>query len=81
MLSNTCAGIKHPHIRAKNVRILAREGGMKEKDDGEDKEIGKVERKHFVRKEEEVQMVFVDSMHDVTEFEKVKAGVKYGKMD
>ena len=81
MLSNTCAGIENPHIRAKNVRILVRGDGMVEQDADEDEETGEVGRKHFVREEEEVQMVFVDNMHDGTMFGRVEAGAKFGKMD
>lgn len=53
---------------------------MVEKDDDEDEETWEVGRKHFVRGKEEVQMAFVDSMHDGTMFGRVEAGAKYGKI-
>ena len=81
VLSNTCAGIEDPHTRAKNVRIIVRGGETAGKVDDEDEEAGEGGGTNFVREEEEVQMVFVDSMHDGTMFGRVEAGVKYGKMD
>ena len=81
MLSNTCAGIENSHTRAKNVRIIVRGGGTVEKADDEDEETGEVGSTNFVREEEEVQIVYVDSLHDGTMFGEVEAGAKYGKMD
>ena len=63
------------------MRIIVRRGGMVETSDDEDDEIGEVGRTNFVREEEEVQMVFVDSMHNGTLFGMVQAGAKYGKMN
>ena len=81
VLSNTCAGIENPHTRAKNVRIIVRGGGMVEKPVDEDVETGEVGSTNFFREEEEMQMLFVDSMHNGTMFGRVEAGAKYGKMD
>ncbi|KAL8718078.1 MAG: hypothetical protein Q9225_004749 [Loekoesia sp. 1 TL-2023] len=77
VLSNTCAGMKNPHVRARKVKILKRNGMA-----DEDEESGGKGREKFGWEEEQVQMVFVDSVpHDSTVFGRVEAGVKYGKMD
>ena len=81
MLSNTCAGIENPYTRAKNVRIVVRGGGKVENADDEEDGTGDAQRTNFVREEEEVQMVYVDSMFDGSIFGRVEAGTKYGKMD
>ena len=81
MLSNTCAGIENPYTRAKNVRIVVRGGGKVENADEEEEGTGEVRRTVFIREEEEVQMVYVDSMYDGSLFGMVQAGTKYGKMD
>ncbi|KAL8731086.1 MAG: hypothetical protein Q9181_004432 [Wetmoreana brouardii] len=77
VLSNTCAGIKNPHVRARKVKILTRNGMV----DDEDEESGEGGKK-FGWEEEQVQMVFVDGVpHDNTVLGRVEAGVKYGEMD
>ena len=81
MLSNTCAGIENRYTRAKNVRILVREGGTVENTNDEEEGTREVRRTDFIREEEEVQMVYVDSMYDGSMFGRVEAGMKYGKMD
>lgn len=81
MLSNTCAGIENLYTRAKNVRIVVREGGTVENTNDEEEETGEVPRTGFIREEEEVQIVYVDSMYDGSMFGRVEAGTKYGKMD
>ncbi len=75
MLSNTCAGIENPYTRAKNVKIIVRGGGIVGKADDEDEEIGEVRSTKFIREEEEVQMVYVDSMHDGSMLGSVEVGV------
>jgi hypothetical protein len=63
------------------MRIFVRGDGLVEPDADEEEETGEVKRKHFVREEEEVQMIFVDNMHDGTMFGRVEAGAKFGRMD
>lgn len=81
MLYNTCAGIGNPYTRAKNVRIVVRGGGKVERVDDEEERTGDARREDFVKEEEEVQMVYADSMYDGSMFGRVEAGTKYGKMD
>ncbi|KAL9611931.1 MAG: hypothetical protein Q9167_003454 [Letrouitia subvulpina] len=77
VLSNTCAGMENTHVKARRVKILKRNKTA----DG-DKESGEEGREYFGREEEQVQMVFVDSVpHDSTVLGRVEAGEKYGKMD
>ena len=80
MLSNTCAGIENPYTRAKNVRIVVRGGGIVESADDEEEGTGDVRRTNFIGEEEEVQMIYVDSMYDGSMFARVEADTKYGKM-
>lgn len=47
----------------------------------EEEGTGEVRRTGFIREEEEVQIVYVDSMYDGSMFGRVEAGTKYGKMD
>lgn len=63
------------------MRIVVRGGGKVENADDEEDGTGDVQRTSFVREEEEVQMVYVDSMFDESIFGRVEAGTKYGKMD
>ena len=81
MLHNTCAGIENPYTRAKNVRIVVRESRTVKSTNDEEEGTGEVRRTDFIREEEEVQMVYVDSMYDGSLFGRVEAGTKYGKMD
>ena len=80
MLSNTCADIGNPYTRAKNVRIFVREGGKLENTNDEEDGTGDAQRTNFVREEEEVQMVYVDSMSDGSMFGRVEADTKYDRM-
>ena len=63
------------------MRIVVRHGGIVENTNDEEEGTGEVRRTNFVREEEEVQMVYVDSMYDGSMFGRVEAGTKYGKMD
>ncbi|KAL9594649.1 MAG: hypothetical protein Q9179_005302 [Wetmoreana sp. 5 TL-2023] len=77
VLSNTCAGMKKPHVRARRVKILTRNEMADEDEESEEEGW-----KKFGWEEEQVQMVFVDSVpYDSTVFGRVEAGVKYGTMD
>ena len=63
------------------MRIVVRGGGKVENADDEEGGTGEAQRTNFVREEEEVQMIYVDSMFDGSMFGRVEAGTKYGKMD
>ena len=63
------------------MRIVVRDCGTVENTSDEEEGTGEVPRTNFVREEEEVQMVYVDSMFDGSIFGRVEAGTKYGKMD
>ena len=63
------------------MRIVVRESGTVKSTNDEKEGTGKVRRTDFIREEEEVQMVYVDSVYDGSLFGRVEAGTKYGKMD
>ena len=63
------------------MRIVVRESGTVRNTNDEEEGTGEVQRTDFMREEEEVQMVYVDSMSDGSLFGRVEAGTKYGKMD
>ena len=62
------------------MRIVVRHGGIVE-NTSEEEETGEVRRTNFIREEEEVQMIYVDSMYDGSMLGRVEAGTKYGKID
>ena len=62
------------------MRVVIRGGEIVESADDEEEGTGNVRRTNFVREEEEVQMVYVDSMYDGSIFARVDADTKYGKM-
>lgn len=63
------------------MRIIVRGGGKAEKANDEEEETEEAGSTNFVKEGKELQMAFVDSMHDGTIFGRVEAGAEYGKMD
>ena len=81
LLSNICAGIENPSTRAKSLMILSRVSGAEGESDKINEETEGIGRENFVMDEEEMQLVYMNSIPNGTVFEKVEADSKYGKME